>query len=57
MTITTIHDHVKESQLKGINAIFCMTYNEFKEIESDLEIYYPEFETKIGDLVILKIKI
>ena len=57
MTIEELHANYKTSQLKGKDLSLTMTYNEFKEIESELSIYYPHFETKIGDLVILKIKI
>ena len=57
MNIEYIREQIKTAQIKCNVFKMTMTYKEFKSIEEDLNIEFPQHETKIGDLVILKIKI
>jgi hypothetical protein len=57
MNIQYIREKVKYSELKCKDLKVAMTYKEFKYIEGDLNIEFPQHQTKISDLVILTIKL
>jgi hypothetical protein len=57
MNIEYIRSQIETAQIKCKDFKMTMTFKEFKSIEEDLNIEFPQHETAISDLVILTIKL